>query len=238
MTTIHESIMTDKYTIALQVELENYLKKGPSSMKQIYQIYHMEPALDGMDQARAMRKIRSILNSSSSIVKRGDKRGTVYEYNPGDAGIEELTGLVENELIHLHLKNGGTFRLVEQLQDFNNGEAYNELKEDNRKEATANALNNLLNQRILEIDPPNQTKLTNRFWEHSSAIHRTSTSFTHSTAIGSQIEDLVEQLQYYNNGGENTLPTTNIPLPIQPSRSTAIEVAVVLATHFIKDSKI
>lgn len=219
--------MTDKLTIALQAEVENYLKKGPSSMKQMYQIYHMEPALDGMDQARAMRKIRSILNSSSSIVKRGDKRGAVYEYSPGDAGDVETTGMVENEIIHLHLKNKGTFSL--------HSKAFKKLEEKYDINATTNALNNLLNQRILEIQPPDMTILTNRFWEHSSAIHRTSTSFTHSAAIGSRIKDLVKQLQDFNNGGKNTLPGTDIPLPEQPSRSTAIEVAVVLAARFLKD---
>ena len=224
MTLVTNSVMTEEL---FEKELENYLKKGPAPMKQIHQDHQYNPALDGMDHARAMRKIRSILNSSSSIVKRGDKRGAIYEYNPDDAGDMETTGMVENKLIHLHLKNRGIFRL--------HGEAFNKFEKKYTKEAVTNALNNLLNQRILEIQPPDLTKLTNRFWEHSSAIHRTSTSFTHSAATGSRIEDLVKQLPHFNNGGENTLPGTDIPLPVQPSRSTAIEVAVVLAAHLLKD---
>ena len=40
-------------------EIEDYLRTGPYSMKQIHQGLHTHPALEGMDQARAMRKIRN-----------------------------------------------------------------------------------------------------------------------------------------------------------------------------------
>jgi len=213
--------MTEELTVE---ELEDYLKKGLAPMKQIHQYFQGDPALDGMDQARAMRKIRSILNSSSSIVKMGDKRGAVYVYDPDFAVDVETTGLVENKVIHLHLKNGGILGL--------NDEPYTELENDYSEEAVNNALNSLLSQRILEMTRT-ETKLTVGFWEHSGNMNRVSTSFTHSTVIGWHIEELVKQLEQLNDEEKKNFPGTKIPVPIRPSRSTAIEAAVTLAVHHL-----
>ncbi len=54
----------------------------PAQMEEIYRSLQDYHELAGVDQARGMRKLRAILNSSSSIAKIGARRGVAYTYDP------------------------------------------------------------------------------------------------------------------------------------------------------------
>ena len=63
-------------------EIEYILRDAPLTMKRIYESLDGHPALDGMDLARAMRKIRNTMNSSSTIVKDGEKLSLIHISEP------------------------------------------------------------------------------------------------------------------------------------------------------------
>ena len=214
--------MTEELTVE---EIEHILRDHPLTMKRIHQSLDGHPALDGMDQARAMRKIRNTMNSSSTIVKVGEKRGTVYAFDPNRAKDMEVRGQIENEIIKIHLKAGGALATDD--------EHYSELDDEYKKRRVNDALDALIDRGILRMTRT-ETSLTERVWDISGTTNRFSSSFTHSAAIGSLIDELIEKLESLNKEGEAFLPDSGIPgipVPQRPSRSAAIEAAVAYTAY-------
>ena len=203
-------------------------------MEEIYPALHDDYELAEMDQARGMRKLRAILNSSPSIAKIGVKRGAAYVYHPDYASEVETIGLIEDEVILLHLRNKGKLdnyvpyeKLVVTQPDDPIGFTEDDI---------SIALNNLVREGILWTSKK-ETKLTEAFWTRSGSSNRISTSFTHSAATGWLMDDLVKELErLFDVLTKKTekktafLPNSSIPIPERPSRSTAIEAAVAFAT--------
>jgi len=211
--------MTAELTVE---EIEHILRDHPLTMKRIHQSLDGHPALDGMNQARAMRKIRNTMNSSSTIVKVGEKRGTVYAFDPEHAKDMEVRGQIENEIIKFHLKAGGALATDD--------ERYSELDDKYKDRRVNDALDALIDREIVRITRT-ETSLTERVWDISGTTNRFSSSFTHSAAIGSLIDELIEKLESLHAHEEAFLPDSGIPVPQRPSRSAAIEAAVAYTAY-------
>ncbi len=210
----------------LRERVHEFLKElgRPAQMEEIYPYLKDDHELSGMDQTRGMRKLRTILNSSRSIAKRGVRRGAAYEYNPVYADDVENMERVERDIILMHLRNGGSL---------DNDEPYDEPTLKESRTAVTSVLNNLQRQGAL-WQTQNKTHLTEAFWDISIS-NRISTSFTHSAATGRLMDDMVNELErlYQPN---STLPRSDIPIPVRPSRSTAIEVALAFTTLELKNT--
>ena len=200
-------------------------------MEEIYPALHDDYELAEMDQARGMRKLRAILNSSPSIAKIGVKRGAAYVYHPDYASEVETIGLIEDKVILLHLRNKGKLdndvpyeKLVVTQPDDPIGFTEDDI---------SIALNNLVREGILWRSKK-ETKLTEAFWTRSGSSNRISTSFTHSAATGWLMDDLVKELERLSDVPTEQVSANDfisfIPIPERPSRSTAIEAAVAFAT--------
>jgi hypothetical protein len=211
--------MTEELTVE---EIEYILRDNPLTMKRIHQSLDGHPALDGMDQARAMRKIRNIMNSSSTIMKVGEKRGTVYAFDPYRAKDMETRGQIEIEIIKIHLKAGGVLATDD--------EHYSELDDEYETGRVNDALDALIDRGILRMTRT-ETSLTERVWDISGTTNRSSSSFTHTGATGLIIEELIEKLKSLNKQGGTFLPNSGIPVPQRPSRSAAIEAAVAYTAY-------
>ena len=206
--------MTEELTVE---EIEHILRDNPLTMKQIHQSLDGHPALDGMDQARAMRKIRNTMNASSTIVKAGEKRGTVYAFDPERAEVKEARGQIENEIIKVHLKVGGTLATDD--------EHYSKLDDDYETGRVNDALDALIDRGILRMTRT-ETSLTERVWDTSGTTNRSSSSVTHTGATGLIIEELIEKLQDLKPNTADFILDSDIPVPKHPSRSAAIEAAL------------
>ena len=211
--------MTEELTVE---EIEHILRDHPLTMKRIHQSLDGHPALDGMDQARAMRKIRNTMNSSSTIVKVGEKRGTVYAFDPEHAKDMEVRGQIENKIIKIHLKAGGALATDD--------EHYSELDDEYKKRRVNDALDALIDRGILRMTRT-ETSLTERVWDISGTTNRSSSSFTHTGATGLIIDELIENLVTLNKERVPFIPDSMIPVPQRPSRSAAIEAAVAYTAY-------
>ena len=211
--------MTEELTVE---EIEDYLRTGPYSMKQIHQGLQNHPALERMDQARAMRKIRNTMNSSKHIFRLGEKRGAVYLFDPEHAKALEVRGQIENEIIKIHLKLGGTLKTDD--------EHYSKLDDVYDSGRVNDALDALIDRGILRMTRT-ETSLTERVWDISGTTNRLSSSFTHTLATGLIIEELIEKLENLKEKGVPFIADSGIPVPQRPSRSAAIEAAVAYTTH-------
>ena len=196
----------------------------PAQMEEIYRSLQDYHELAGVDQARGMRKLRAILNSSSSIAKIGARRGVAYTYDPKYAEDVEKMERVERDIIVMHLRNGGSL---------GNDVPYEELGND-LESAVNTVLNTLVREGALWRGK-SETKLTQAFWDISGTSNRISTSFTHSAATGRLMDDVVNELERLYEPGA-TLPGGDIPIPVRPSRSTAIEVAVAFTVLELKNT--
>ena len=208
-------------------EIEDYLRTGPSTMKQIYRALQKHPALEGMDQAHAMRKIRNTMKSSKHIFRLGEKRGSVYSFNPEHAEELEVRGQIENEIIKIHLTLGGTLATDD--------EHYSKLDVTYGKEHVDVALKSLEDRGILKMNR-RETNLTERVWDISGSTNRSSSSFTHIGATGLIIDQLIEKLENIPDDPEEPvtfIPNSGIPVPRRPSRSAAIEAAVAYTTYIL-----
>ena len=134
-------------------EIEYILRDAPLTMKRIHESLDGHPALDGMDQARAMRKIRNTMNSSKHIFRLGEKRGSVYLFDPEHAEALEVRGQIENEIIKIHLKLGGTLKTDD--------EHYSKLDDVYDSERVNDALDALIDRGILRMTLT-ETSLTER----------------------------------------------------------------------------
>ena len=208
----------------LRERVHEFLKElgRPAQMEEIYPYLQDDHELSGMDQTRGMRKLRTILNSSRSIAKRGVRRGAAYEYNPLYADDLENMERVERDIILMHLRNGGSL---------DNDEPYDEPTLKESRTAVTSVLNNLQCQGALWRGQ-NKTYLTEAFWDISIS-NRISTRFTHSAATGQLMDDMGNELERLYKP-DTPLLDCDIPIPVRPSRSTAIEFAVAFTTHELK----
>ena len=206
-------------------EIEYILRDAPLTMKRIHESLDGHPALDGMDQARAMRKIRNTMNSSKHIFRLGEKRGSVYLFDPEHAEALEVRGQIENEIIKIHLKLGGTLKTDD--------EHYSKLDDVYDSESVNDALDALIDRGILRMTRT-ETNLTERVWDISGTTNRFSSSFTHTLATGLIIEELIEKLGNLKEKGVAFFPDSEIPVPQRPSRSAAIEAAVAYTTYILR----
>ena len=211
----------------LATRLHNYFstsEMGPVPMSVIIAQFRDDPELDGMDTSRASRKLRRVLSGLDDIVKIGDKRGAAYVFDPTKAHEKSMGSHIEETILLHHLFNGGRYttdNLIEKLnQDFP------------KKDAVNKGLNNLLQARALKLEPP-ETVLDSGFWNYSGLLPRGTTSFSHTGTARRSMEQLEELLSIYGKEGKS-LPGTFIPAPTNPSRSMAIETALVFTVTCLK----
>ncbi|SVC49059.1 uncharacterized protein METZ01_LOCUS301913 [marine metagenome] len=212
----------------LATDVHNYLANedtGTVSMLEILAALGDHPELAGMNTARAARKLRRVLAGLDDIVKLGAKRGAAYVYDP-DAATERSRAYRIEEKILLHHLYGGGRSTPESL--------YGVLTEEfpDADAAINEGLDNLLQAGALVFRPP-ETVLGSEFWFYSGLLPRGNTSFTHTGTAGHSMEKLTELLTLYARD-QRPLPGTSIPAPTVPSRSMAIEAAVVFTVVSLK----
>ena len=192
---------------------------GPVTMPEIIANFVDDPELGEMDASRASRKLRRVLSSLDEVVKLGDRRGAAYVFDP-DAAKEKVNAskLEETILLH-HLFNGGRYS-PESL--------HQQLDEEFSQTKVGDALNHLLQAGALRFEYP-ETVLDWEFWSYSGFLPRDTTSFTHTGTAKTAMDKLEHLLSKYAENRE-LLPGTFIPAPNKPTRSMAIEVALVFTT--------
>jgi len=212
----------------LATDVHNYLadeNTGTVSMSEIQAatILADHPELAGMNAARAARKLRRVLAGFDDIVKLGAKRGAVYVYDPDDAADKSRASRVEERILMRHLYGGGRCSTESLFED---------LTGEFPKAAVDEGLHRLLRGEALMFDHPD-TILSPGFWTHSGLLPRGSTSFTHAGTTRDSMEMLTELLTEYARD-DKPLPGVSIPAPNAPSRSTAIEVAIIFTVASLK----
>ena len=211
----------------LATRLHNYFstsEMGPVPMSVIIAQFRDDPALVGMDTASASRKLRRVLSVLDDIVKLGDKRGAAYVYDPVRSSRNIQANEIALRILQHHVFNGGRYS-TERLYD-------NLIDDITKKEEVNRELNNLLQAGALIFDPP-ETVLNSGYWTYSGN-HRATTSFSHTGTTQRSMEPLEKLLSEYSNRGES-LPGTSIPAPTNPSRSMAIEAAIVFTVAILKN---
>ena len=193
---------------------------GPVTMPEIIANFADDPELGEMDASRASRKLRRVLSSLDEVVKLGDRRGAAYVFDP-DAAKEKVNSskLEETILLH-HLFNGGRY-YPESL--------HQQLDEEFSQTKVGDALNDLLQAGALRFEYP-ETVLDWEFWSYSGFLPRGTTSFTHTGTAKTAMVKLEHLLSEYAEKGES-LPGTSIPAPNKPTRSMAIEAALVFTVN-------
>ena len=203
----------------LATRLHNYFstsEMGPVPMSVIIAQFRDDPELDGMDTSRASRKLRKVLAGLDDIVKIGDKRGAAYVFDPDVAKEKVNASKLEETILLHHLFNGGRFS-PESL--------HQQLDEEFDHKKVGDALNDLLQAEALRFEHP-ETVLDWKFWSYSGFLPRGTTSFTHTGTAKTAMVKLEHLLSEYAEKGE-PLPGTSIPAPNKPTRSMAIEAALV-----------